>query len=168
MSDKRADPKERAAQLLAHLRQLGGDRGAMADLRRALNPAQRHRAWPFLARFGGIGDPRCEAVAGLFACHPEDISTGNLGTTCKILSGDHNTFEGRFKRLLGCDRDEICDHLRPIVFAAKAKGIPVNYERLFVDLWYWSSNIKAQWAAEFWGAPATDETTAPVAAETTP
>ena len=70
MSDNQPDPKETAVVLLAYLRQLKNDRGAMADLRRALNPAQRHRAWPLLARVGGIGNPRIEAVAGLFAYHP--------------------------------------------------------------------------------------------------
>ena len=54
MSDSQPNPQETAAGLLAYLRQLKSDRGAMADLRRALNPAQRHRAWPLLARVGGI------------------------------------------------------------------------------------------------------------------
>jgi CRISPR system Cascade subunit CasB len=168
MNAKQTDPKELAARFLKHLRQLKNDRGAMADLRRALNPAQRHRAWPLLARFGGIGNARYETVAGLFAHHPEETSTGNLGTTCQKLSGQHNTFEGRFRRLLACDRDDICDHIRPVVFAAKPKSVRVNYEQLFVDLWYWSDAVKARWAAEFWGAPQPEETVAHVVTEATP
>jgi CRISPR type I-E-associated protein CasB/Cse2 len=54
--------------------------------------------------------------------------------------------------LLACDRDEICERLRPVIFTAKAKGISVNYEELFADLCYWSDNVKACWAREYWGA----------------
>lgn len=154
MSSNQSDPKETAAKLLAYLRRLRNDRAAMADLRCALNPARRARAWPLLARVGGIGRPIYETIAGLFAYHPEETNAGNFGTTCRRLAGENNSFEGRFKRLLSCDRDEICERLRPIVLAAKAKGIPVNYEKLFADLCYWGDNVKAQWAREFWGAPA--------------
>lgn len=173
MSASQAYPKETAARLLAYLRLVKdkNDRGAMADLRHALNPTQAHRAraWPLLARFGRIDKPQfktIETVAGSFAYHPEEIATGNMGTTCKQLRGEHNSFEGRFRRLLNCDRDNICEHVRPIVFAADAKGIPINYEQLFIDLWYWSDNVKVRWATEFWGAPAEEEM--PVAPEVTP
>ncbi len=168
MTTKQTDPHELAARFLKHLRQLKNDRGAMADLRRALNPAQRHRAWPLLARFGGIDDPRFETIAGLFAYHPEETSNGNLGTSCRRLSGQHNTFEGRFRRLLACDRDDVCDHIRPVVLTARAKGIPVNYEQLFADLCYWSDKVKAGWAAEFWGAPPEEKVAAPANTEAAP
>lgn len=167
MSTNQLDPKETAGKFLAYLRQLKNDRGAMANLRCALNLAERHRAWPLLAQFGGIGNAQYETVAGLFAHHPDEISTGNLGTTCRQLGAEHNTLEGRFRRLLACDRDDICDHIRPVVFAAKSKGIPVNYEQLFVDLWYWSDAVKVRWAAEFWSAPQPEETVAPIAPEAT-
>jgi CRISPR system Cascade subunit CasB len=150
MSTNQPDPKETAAKVLAYLRQLRNDRGAMADLRCALNPARRARAWPLLARVGGIDRPICEAVAGLFAYHPDETHDGNLGTTCRRLAGENNSFDGRFRRLLSCDRDEISERLRPVILAAKAKGIPVNYEELFTDLWYWSDTAKARWAREYW------------------
>jgi CRISPR system Cascade subunit CasB len=159
MSDHQSDPKERAASLLKYLRRLKEDRGAMADLRCALSPARLPRAWPLLARVGGIGDSRIEAVAGLFAYHPHETHTGNLGTTCHQLWAGN---DGRFRRLLSCDRDEICERLRPVILAARAKGIPVNYEELFADLCYWSDKAKERWARDYWGA-AQDEETAPEA-----
>lgn len=152
MSVHQSDPRETAAQLLAHLRQLKNDRGAMADLRCALSPARLPRAWPLLARVGGIGDRRCETIAGLFACHPEETRTGNLGTTCRALAAKNSTFEGRFQRLLSCDREELFDRLRPVILASKAKGIPVNYEELAADLGYWGPQVKARWAREYWGS----------------
>ena len=157
MSTNQPSPKETAATVLAYLRQLRQDRGAMADLRGALNPARRARAWPLLARVGGIDQPIHETVAGLFAYHPDETQAGNLGTTCRRLAGENNSFDGRFRRLLSCDRDEICERLRPVILAAKAKGIPVNYEELFADLVYWGDNVKARWAREFWGAPVETE-----------
>ena len=48
MSTNRPDPKEAAARLLAYQRELKNDRGAMADLRCALNPTKLPRAWPLL------------------------------------------------------------------------------------------------------------------------
>ncbi len=167
MTTTQTKPQELAGRFLEYLRRLKNDRGAMADLRRALSPAQRHRAWPLLARFGRIDDPRYETVAGLFAYHPDETNSGNLGTTCRQLSGDHNTFDGRFRRMLACDRDDICDHIRPVILTAKAKSIRVNYEQLFADLCYWSENVKARWAAEFWGAPAEEEAVAPANTEAT-
>ena len=157
MTTSQSEPKETAAHLLAGLRKLKNDRGAMADLRCGLNPIKLPRAWPLLARFGGIGNPRIETVAPLFAYHPEETHTGNLGTTCQQLSGEYQTFDGRFRRLLACDRDEICTHIRPIVLAARSKGIPLNYEELFADLCYWSDNVKARWAREYWSASEGEE-----------
>lgn len=155
---------EAASKFLAYLRGLKNDRGAMANLRGALRPAQRHRAWPLLGRVGGIGRPIYETLAGLYAHHPEEDSTGNIGRTCRRLSGEHNSFDGRFRRLLSCDRDEIFERLAPVILAAKAKSVAVNYEQLFADLWYWSDQVKESWASEYWGvteaydaAPATNE-----------
>jgi len=168
MSTDPFDPKDAAARLLAYLRQLRNDRGAMADLRCALNPSKLPRAWPLLGRVGGIGNPRIEAVAGLFAYHPDETHNGNIGTTCHRLAAENNSFDARFRRLLSCDRDEICERLRPVVLAARAKGIPVNYEELFADLCYWGDNVKARWAREYWGAPEAEEPASLAASEATP
>jgi CRISPR system Cascade subunit CasB len=156
-----------AARLLNYLRQLEKDRGAMADLRCALSPTKIARAWPLLARVGGIGNPRLETVAGLFAYHPMVADNGNIGTTCRLLAANTTTFDNRFRRLLSCDRDEICERLRPVILAAKAKGIPVNYKKLFVDLHYWSDPVKASWAQEYWGVFETEDSSVGLEAEGT-
>ena len=52
MSINQPNPKETAENLVAYLRQLKNDRGAMATLRCALSPARLPRAWPLLARVG--------------------------------------------------------------------------------------------------------------------
>ena len=161
MSDNQADPKQTAAEVLTYLRGIRDDRGAMADLRCALSPSRRARAWPLLARVGGIDRPIYETVAGLFAYHSEETHTGNIGTTCRRLAGENNSFDGRFRRLLSCERDEIGERLRPVILAAKPKGIPVNYEELFADLVYWGDNVKARWARQYWGVSEEPEEAAP-------
>ena len=168
MSASQSDPRALAKHLLEYLRALKKDRGAMADLRCALSPAKIARAWPLLGRVGGIGNVRVETVSGLFAYHPEEAGTGNLGTTCRRLAMENSTFDGRFRRLLGCDREEICDRLRPVVLAAKAKGIAVNYEQLFIDLYYWGDNVKSRWAREYWENPEVEAAVSVTQPEVTP
>lgn len=145
------DVEVRAEKVMKYVRSLRENRGAMADLRCALTDTRRHRAWPWLAAVGGIENPAIEAVAGLYAYHPDESTRDNMGATCRKLSGEHNSFDGRFRRLLACDRADICEHLRPVVLAAKAKGIPVNYEMLLVDLTVWGERVKARWAKQYWG-----------------
>src|SRR5271157_1806947 len=168
MSANQLDPKETAARLLAYLRRLKNDRGAMAALRCALSPSKLPRAWPLLKQVGGIGNPRIETIAGLFAYHPDEAPTGNLGKTCRRLRVTTEWFDARFGRLLACDRDQICERLRPVILAAKAKGIPINYAELFTDLHCWGSNVKARWAREYWGVPEAEEPAEVTASETTP
>ncbi len=128
----------------------------MADLRYGLSPARLARAWPHLPR-EQFGSRRSVTVAGLFACHPQEASSGNLGTTCRALAAEYTTFDSRFRRLLSCDRDEVVERLRPVILAAKANGIPVNYEELFVDLHYWGERVKISWACEYWGVPESEK-----------
>ena len=152
MSKDKFDAHKAATKFLGLLRSLKNDRGAMSDLRSALKPSQRYRAWPLLGSVGGIGNIIYETVAGLYAYHPDETKTGNLGTTCRNLSAEHNTFEARFLRLLTCDREEVCERITPIIMAAKAKSVALNYEQLFVDLCYWGDNVKKRWASEYWGS----------------
>jgi len=95
----------------------------------------------------------------------EETGTGNLGTTCRRVAAESASFDGRFRRLLACDREEICERLRPVVLAARARGIPINHEALFADLHYWSSSVKARWAREYWGAPEGEESALIAASE---
>jgi len=152
-----AEPKKLAAKFVAWLKQHQSDRGLLADLRCALTPTRRPRAWPYLARFGVIGSDAFviyETIGALFSHHPATSAEGNFGDTCRKLRGDHESFDLRFRRLLACEnRDEACERIVPVVLAAKAKGVTVNYETLFADLWFWSDRVKTRWAQAYWGAP---------------
>ncbi|MBQ9405639.1 MAG: type I-E CRISPR-associated protein Cse2/CasB [Desulfovibrio sp.] len=145
------------------------NRGALAALRKGLTPATETRAWPLLARFGGIGQtPGARAVrtvAGLFAHHPRSCDAGNMGDTCRALCGQDEhpweTVDGtgkavppgpmarKFAWLLAADTEEICGRVARVVFYAKSKDVPVNYAQLEKDLARWPRAREA-WAVAFW------------------
>lgn len=152
-----ANVHEGAVRFMAYLARYRGDRGALANLRGALSEARRPRAWPLLGAFpSAIGNPATpyEMVAALWAHAPESQgeSGGNLGQSLAGLAGEHASFEGRFKRLLTCDREEIASRVASVVRAAQAKGVKIDYTRLLSDLLWWNDRVKVEWAKAFWGA----------------
>jgi CRISPR type I-E-associated protein CasB/Cse2 len=162
MSESKRTPKERAADFVGALRRIRKDRGKLAALRRGLtdNPRLHVDAWPVIASLGGdIGQPAYVAVASLYASHPEESNARSFGETCRrIAQGGGKdvaeSFERRFRRLLACDSaDELVGQLRSWVRLASSKGVGVNYEGLFSDLWNWpwySADIRVRWAKSFW------------------
>lgn len=148
--------------LLERLRKFKDDRGMMANLRCILVDNKKHRAWPVLNRLGVEIDNEVAAyVAGLFAIHPEEIYTGNLGSTCKAIEikrgdkgSDDNKLtptERRFQHLLTAEKGgELHGRVLRMVLMARSQGVPVNYERLETDLKFWSDRIKTEWATAFW------------------
>jgi len=158
---------EKAAPFLAYLQRYKNDRGALANLRGALTDARRPNAWPLLAGFSGaIGNTAYEMGAAFWASDPElNCTTGNLGDTLARLTMDNTSFEGRFKRLLTCDHAEIPARVVPVVRAAQAKGVRVNYTQLLSDLLWWNERVRVEWAKAFWGATEPDDATNPDASD---
>ena len=162
MNEPRRTPKERAADFVGALRRARNDRGKLAALRRGLtgNPRLHVDAWPVIAGLGGdIGQPAYVAIAALYASHPEESNARNFGETCRrIAQGDSQdiaeSFERRFRRLLACDSvDDVVGQLRSWVALASSRGVAVNYESLFADLWNWpwyADDIRVKWARSFW------------------
>jgi CRISPR type I-E-associated protein CasB/Cse2 len=162
MNDSKQTPKDRAAAFVGALRRARNDRGKLAALRRALtdNPRMHVDAWPVIAGLGGdIAQPVFVTVAALFASHPEESNARNFGETCRrIAQGDGKdiapSFESRFRRLLASDDVEnVTGQLRGWIRLAASKGVGVNYESLFADLWNWpwyADEIRVKWATSFW------------------
>lgn len=150
--------------LLERLRKYKNDRGMMANLRCILVDNKKHRAWAALNRLGvEINNDVSVYVAGLYATHPEETSTGNFGVTCKTIEqrrgekrSDDNKLtptERRFQHLLTAERGaELHDRIMRMVLMAKSQGVPVNYAKLETDLKYgnWSDRTKTDWATAFW------------------
>lgn len=137
------------------------DRGMMASLRCILVDNKKHRAWPALNRLGiKIDDDILTYVAGLYASHPEETSTGNFGTTCENIkmkrddAGSNDSkltpTERRFQHLLAAERDEVQKRVLRMIIMAKKDNVPVNYEKLATDLKFWNGRTKIEWAAAFW------------------
>jgi CRISPR type I-E-associated protein CasB/Cse2 len=179
MSEPKRTPKERAADFVGALRRARTDRGKLAALRRGLtnNPRMHIDAWPVVAGLGGdIGQPVFVAIAALFASHPEESNARNLGETCRRIAQRDGkeiaeSFERRFRRLLACgDVADVIEQLRSWVRLAASKGVGVNYESLFADLWYWpwyADEIRVKWARAFWQSGETSVETPPDTAITT-
>ena len=157
--------------LLERLDKYKDDREMMANLRCILVDNKKHRAWPALNRLGvAINDDVSAYVAGLFATHPEETSTGNFGVTCKAIEqkrgdkrSDDNKLtptERRFQHLLTAEKGELYGRVLRMVLLAKSQGISVNYAKLVTDLKFWSDRTKTEWASAFWtqgAAPAAEE-----------
>jgi CRISPR system Cascade subunit CasB len=151
------------SRLLERLRKYKDDRGMMANLRCMHVESKKHRAWPALNRLGvAINDNVAAFVAGLFATHPEETSTGNFGATCKAIEqrrGDKSDdsrltpTERRFQHLLTAETEaELHARVLRMVLMAKSQGVPINYAKLEADLRAWNrgDRTKIYWATAFW------------------
>lgn len=149
--------------MLEQLRSRKEDRGLMSALRCILVKNKRHRAWPALYRLGvSIDDGRSPLpfIAGLYASHPQETGKGNMGDTCKAIqrkrdekTGEDNKLtptERRFQHLLAADRGELEDRVLRMVLMAKAQDVPINFEKLAIDMTYWNDRTKNKWASSFW------------------
>lgn len=157
---------DQARQWIERLVELKADRGKLADLRCWFRDASRPRAFPTLIQLrGSLEDDAFNTVAALYAHHAEHREgTGDLGALLCMLAREHKTFEGRMRRLLCCDAEEVLNHLRPVVLVAKRESTPVDYLQLYLDLrsWghdYWGDEVRKRWATAFWQA---EQTATPV------
>lgn len=165
MSTTTEKPTTRAGRFLAALHKIEHDRGKMAALRRAASPSTIREAWPVIHSLGeDLRNHAACTIGALFAEHPaEDRDVSSFGATCRRIATDNGrdrdipeSFERRFRRLLACDSaEDVAGQLKAWVRFAAAKGIGVNYERLFNDLAYWEQSkdeIRIRWATGFWPA----------------
>lgn len=162
MNESKLSPKDRAAAFVGALRRARNDRGKLAALRRGLTDNQQLHvdAWPVVASLGGdIGNPVFITVASLFASHPDESNARSFGETCRrIALGDSreipDSFQSRFRRLLASGEvEDVTGQLRSWIRLAASKGVGVNYESLFADLWNWpwyADEIRVKWAKSFW------------------
>jgi CRISPR system Cascade subunit CasB len=152
------------SKLIERVSRYKDNRGMMSNLRCILVENKKHRAWPALNRLGvAINDDVSAFIAGLFATHPEETTTGNFGYTCKVIEqrrgdkrSDDNKLtatERRFQHLLSAEGGtELNNRILRMVLMAKAQGVPVNYAKLENDLKFWnvSDRTKTEWATAFW------------------
>ena len=94
-------------------------RGVLAQLRCGIVSGKQQRAWPLLARFDGIEGHKGEVIrtiAALFSAHPEESTSGSMGSVCrKLCSADERSDDEkpgpigiRFQHLLAAETAEVC------------------------------------------------------------
>jgi CRISPR system Cascade subunit CasB len=146
-----------------------GARGALAALRRGLGkpPGTAFEMWPQVEPYLDSGtasweEDACYLVAALFAywhqggpsvaAHPPD----NFGASmARLRTPDVGpSLELRLTALLKSHRDDLPVHLRQAIGQLKAKGVPVHWRRLWLDILNWDhedSWVQRAWARSFWG-----------------
>jgi CRISPR type I-E-associated protein CasB/Cse2 len=142
-------------------------RGILADLRHGLLKTTEYRAWPHILGINAYAfDNPTDKTIWLTVAYgmallldPKYQAYGNLGATLKEIAqgqGEEglNTFAGRFRRLLACGRpEEVCRQLPSIFRAAKQRQVPIDFKKLYWDLFFWSKaekKVKIKWAKAYW------------------
>ncbi len=147
-----------------YLTEMIQDRGRLAALRRGLGqpPANCPAMYPVIAPWlpsncSYRDEQRHYLIASLFAFHPKDTQTGNMGSHLRRVC-DQNTEEAisrRFVALLASHADDLPLYLRQTISYLKSKDTEINWRQLFKDLRSWDHPerfIQRHWANAFWGA----------------
>jgi CRISPR system Cascade subunit CasB len=135
----------------------GGDRAALARLRRGFNHPMA--AMPYVAPFLRRGASRREEdalllVGALFGLHPSEGGVP-LATAMRRLAETSDSVELRFRALLDADPEDVGTHLRQAVSLVRSHDIPIDYDDLLQKLLSWGRDDRAAqraWARLFWGA----------------
>ena len=152
------------------IQQCQQDKGLAARLRRADNPATEYQSWELLASYDIALEheqqrlPFVTVAAAIAKAKTERNGVLSLGqgiAACYEDGRDSTQAKARLRRLLACDDlSELCRILRPLFSLIDSKAArPLDYLRLLKQLQRFSFNgqqIKAQWAQEFYGQPASN------------
>lgn len=152
------------------IQQCQQDKGLAARLRRADNPATEYQSWELLASYDIDLEheqqrlPFVTVAAAIAKAKTERNGVLSLGqgiAACYEDGRDSTQAKARLRRLLACDDlSELCRILRPLFSLIDSKAArPLDYLRLLKQLQRFSFNgqqIKAQWAQEFYGQPASN------------
>ncbi len=146
------------------------DKGQAARLRRADNPATEYQSWDFLASMGVNLEyekkrlPYATIASAIARSGVEGNGTQTLGeaiAACYPDQSDNSPAKARIRRLLACDdMEDLCRTLRPLFSLIDSKtSQPLNFVKLLKQIKsyaYGAQRIKTQWAQEFYGKQAED------------
>lgn len=134
----------------------GGHRAALARMRRARTPVdviQEAAALRLVARLRpfGRGDERAAILAGVLALVREDETervVRSLGRRSLDDDRPARLSEGRFRRLLQAEGDELLSQMRRVVQLA---GRKVNVRDLADAILHWGDRVRKDWTFEYYG-----------------
>jgi CRISPR system Cascade subunit CasB len=161
--DQTGTKASRAHRFVASLEAASSDKGLMARLRRADNPATEYQCWEYLGRFGVDLENENERLPfGLIAAafakskapRAGKLRLGEAIARCYDDGNKNPQAVTRLRRLLACrTTTEACSILRSIFALINSRvSEPLNYQEILGQLlWFgWDgARTKARWAQEF-------------------
>ncbi|MDD4914705.1 MAG: type I-E CRISPR-associated protein Cse2/CasB [Methylococcales bacterium] len=146
------------------IRQCLADKGLVAALKRADNPATEFQSWAYLAGFSIALDndkkrlPYAAIAAAIARAGSERNGRTGIGRAIALCYEEgNNSDQARIKlrRLLCCDTvEDVCGILRPLFGLIDSRvAISLDYVRLLSNLRYFETDsqaIKRQWAQDFY------------------
>ena len=150
-------PKER---FMNYLRELSNseNKKIIAALRQGIVPAKEHYSYRYLAPYCDLTNRRSlvifKTIAAMYATHPLEMKTGNLGSAFrKLCSGkeDLERMSSKILRLIASDTaEEACLILSKYFSLFKAKKAPFPFESVLQDFLFWGKSSKMAISKEFW------------------
>ena len=136
----------------------GAQRAARARLRRAatvLDVIQEREALRLVARLPGRSPERVATLAGVLAFVGRDAPDGQnvaraIGRNSLDDVDSALMSEGRFRRLLQADDDDLMDAMRRLV--RLTKGV-ANVRDLSFAVLYWGDGVKKRWIFDYYNVP---------------
>ena len=158
--------KDRCASFVYFIiERIGKDKGCLAALRRADNPATEYQSWEYLAAFNiDLSKsferlPYATIAAAIAKAEIKNNGTARIGLAiakCYKDGSSSDQAKAKLRRLLACNSvEEACRILRPLFSLIDAKSLcSLDYITLLRDLikFHWDSQlIKSRWAQSFYG-----------------
>jgi len=170
---EKAPPSREERFVAGVLKLCAESKGMAARLRRADNPATEYQSWEMLAAYGIDLEQEQErerlpfvsvaaAIAKAKAERNGSLGLGRAIAACYESGNASDQAKARLRRLLACDDlAELCRILRPLLSLIDSKvGQGLDYVRLLKQLRrfpFHDQQVRAQWAQEFYGQPASAE-----------
>ena len=154
-----------AKRLIQDLQSLHSNKAAMVAFKNSLSPARAHKAWPYIVRGGwcDLGDDRMrmiiQHITAFYARHPMHSPGICFGESIRNMAikrahgsvVDALEVNERYLNKLLASRSYLglCARLPFVMRMIESTGVPVDYERLYLDLVYWNEDIKIRWATAY-------------------
>lgn len=154
-------PEETGKRIIEDLQRMCGNKSIVADLKRGLVSGREFKSWPIISQWCDIENERMriitQTIAGLFASFPKSHKPGkNFGASLRQLAMRRKKenplrgwkiFKRHLNRLFECfSSQEVCEALGFLIRMMKSEGVHVDFERLYIDLCYWSEPVRIRWS----------------------
>ncbi|MFI3291726.1 MAG: type I-E CRISPR-associated protein Cse2/CasB [Opitutales bacterium] len=157
-----------ATEFINFLNSVKDNNAIIADLRSAMNENLSFKSFKHLAKYGGIskeGEYRYKANVVRLIAYMFALSKGNyVNNSRNFGSVAMDTFkadgtkiadiikdkDARFLKVISSDKYEIIERIRSFSSLINAKGVKVDYVKLYKDLILWSPHTREIWAESFY------------------